>query len=134
MERLSSIGEFEWFRNKILAQEDERKKCVYICMTGCRAYGAADVKGSLEEEIKAQGLFSQVEVRSTGCHGFCAKAPVITIDPLGVQYQEVDPEDAVDIVAQTLKKNRLIDRMAYQDPVNHQPVFNINQIPFCLRS
>ena len=130
MERLSSIGEFEWFRNKILAQEDERKKCVYICMTGCRAYGAAEVKASLEEEIKAQGLLTQVEVRSTGCHGFCAKAPVITIDPLGVQYQEVDPEDAAEIVALTLKKDRFVDHLAYRDPQTGNPIYYRSQIPF----
>ncbi len=130
MERLSSIGEFEWFRNKILAQVDERKKCVYICMTGCRAYGAAEVKVSLEEEIKAQGLLTQVEVRSTGCHGFCAKAPVITIDPLGVQYQEVDPEDAAEIVALTLKKDRLVDHLAYRDPQTGNPIYYRSQIPF----
>ena len=130
MERLSSVGEFEWFRNKILAQEDERKKCVYICMTGCRAYGAAEVKASLEEEIKAQGLLTQVEVRSTGCHGFCAKAPVITIDPLGVQYQEVDPEDAAEIVALTLKKDRFVDHLAYRDPQTGNPIYYRSQIPF----
>ncbi|MBL7205885.1 MAG: FAD-dependent oxidoreductase [Desulfobacteraceae bacterium] len=130
MERLSSIGEFEWFRNKILAQEDERKKCVYICMTGCRAYGAAEVKASLEEEIKAQGLLTQVEVRSTGCHGFCAKAPVITIDPLGVQYQEVDPEDAAEIVALTLKKDRFVDHLTYRDPQTGNPIYYRSQIPF----
>ena len=130
MERLSSVGEFEWFRNKILAQEDERKKCVYICMTGCRAYGAAEVKASLEEEIKAQGLLTQVEVRSTGCHGFCAKAPVITIDPLGVQYQEVDPEDAAEIVALTLKKDRFVDHLTYRDPQTGNPIYYRSQIPF----
>ena len=130
MERLSSVGEFEWFRNKILAQEDERKKCVYICMTGCRAYGAAEVKDSLEEEIKRQGLSAKVEVRTTGCHGFCAKAPVISIDPLGVQYQEVAPEDAAEIVALTLKQDRLVDHLTYRDPRTGNPIYHRNQIPF----
>jgi NADH-quinone oxidoreductase subunit F len=74
-----SIGELEWYRNKILAQEDEGKTRVHVCMTGCRAYGAAEFKTALEDEIKGQGLSGQVEVRATGCHGLCAKAPV---DPL----------------------------------------------------
>jgi NADH-quinone oxidoreductase subunit F len=93
-----SIGELEWFRNKILAKEDEEKKRVHVCMTGCRAYGAAEFKTSLEDEIRSQGLSDQVEVRATGCHGLCAKAPVISVEPLGVQYQEVVPEDAAEIV------------------------------------
>jgi NADH-quinone oxidoreductase subunit F len=130
MERLSSIGELEWFRNKILAQEDKGKTRVHICMTGCRAYGAAEVRVALEEEIKKKGLSSQVEVRATGCHGLCAKAPLISIDPLGIQYQEVNPEDATEIVSLTLKQNRLIDHLAYKDPQTGNPIYYRSQIPF----
>ncbi|MBW2033501.1 MAG: FAD-dependent oxidoreductase [Deltaproteobacteria bacterium] len=130
MERLLSIGQLEWYRNKILAKEDEGRTRVYICMTGCRAYGAIEVGAALEEEVKKQGLSGELEVRSTGCHGICAKAPVMSIDPLGVQYQEVNPEDAAEIVALTLKQNRLIDRLAYRDPQTGNPIYYRNQIPF----
>jgi len=130
MEKLSSVGELEWYRNKLLAKEDARKTRVNICMTGCRAYGAIEVGAALEEEIKKQNLSSQVEVRSTGCHGFCAKAPVMSIDSLGVQYQEVSPEDAAEIVALTLKQNRLIDRLAFKDPQTGNPIYYSSQIPF----
>ena len=130
MEKLLSIGELEWYRNKVVAREDESKTRVYVCMTGCRAYGASEVKAALDEEVKKQGMSDQVEVRATGCHGFCAKAPVIAIDPQGVQYQEVSPEDAPEIVALTLKQNRLIDHLAYTDPQTGKPIFYRSQIPF----
>jgi len=130
MERILSIGEFEWYRNKICAQEDEGKTHVDVCMTGCRAYGAAELKAALEDEVKKQGLSGQIEIRSTGCHGICAKAPVMYIDPLGVQYQEVNPEDAAEIVDLTLKKNQLIDHLAYKDDLTGNPIYYRNQIPF----
>jgi len=130
MEKLSSIGQLEWFRNKILSRRQEGIIEVHVCMTGCRAYGAAGVLEALNDEVKSQGLSKQVEVRATGCHGFCAKAPVIAIEPMGVQYQEVEPDDAGDIVVKTLKKNQLIDRLAYRTPKTFQPVFYRNQIPF----
>jgi NADH-quinone oxidoreductase subunit F len=130
MEKLSSIGQLEWLRNTILAQDAKRKTQVHICMTGCRAYGASEVMEAVEEEVKKQGLSKEVEIRATGCHGFCAKAPVLAIEPLGIQYQEVDPESASKIVDMTLKNNRFIDRLAYKDPVTGAPVFYRNQIPF----
>ncbi len=130
MERIGSVGQLEWLRNKILARMDRARSVVHVCMTGCRAYGAADVKEALERDIERQGLRDQVEVRATGCHGFCAKAPVIALEPLGVQYQEVGPEDAAEIVALTLKNNRLIDRLAYQDPSTGKPIYYRGQIPF----
>ncbi|MGD2126675.1 MAG: NAD(P)H-dependent oxidoreductase subunit E, partial [Desulfobacteraceae bacterium] len=130
MKKLSSIGELAWYRNKVIAQEGEAKPRVHICMTGCRAYGAVEVRKAIEEEIRAQGFSGQAEVRSTGCHGFCARAPIMSIDPLGVQYQEVSPEDAAEIVALTLKKNRLLDRLAYRDPKTASPLYSRSQIPF----
>jgi len=54
----------------------------------------------------------------------------MSIDPLGVQYQEVNPEDAAEIVDLTLKKNQLIDRLAYKDAQTGNPVYYRNQIPF----
>jgi NADH-quinone oxidoreductase subunit F len=130
MDKLESVGQLEWVRNKILAASDKGKTVVHVCMTGCRAYGAATVKEALDDEVRENGLSKKVEIRATGCHGFCAKAPVIAIEPLGIQYQEVNPEDAAEIVDVTLKKNRFIDRLAYVDPKTHQPIFYINQIPF----
>jgi NADH-quinone oxidoreductase subunit F len=130
MEKLSSIGQLEWLRNKILSRKKEGITEVHVCMTGCRAYGAAGVLEALNDEAKSQGFSKQVEIRATGCHGFCAKAPVIAIEPLGVQYQEVEPTDAAEIVALTLKRNQLIDRLAYRAPKTFQPIFYRNQIPF----
>ncbi|MFH0813920.1 MAG: FAD-dependent oxidoreductase [Pseudomonadota bacterium] len=130
MEKLLSVGQLEWFRNKIRGRTDERKTVVHVCLTGCRAYGSAEVKAALEKEVSDQGLSPQVEVRATGCHGLCAKAPVIAIEPFGIQYQEVAPDDAPEIVALTLKNNQLIDRLAYKDPQTGKPIYYRSQIPF----
>jgi NADH-quinone oxidoreductase subunit F len=42
----------------------------------------------------------------------------------------VEPDDAAEIVALTLKRSQLIDRLAYRQPKTMQPVFYRNQIPF----
>jgi NADH-quinone oxidoreductase subunit F len=49
---------------------------------------------------------------------------------MGVQYQEVEPDDAAEIVAQTVKRSQLIDRLAYRQSKSLQPIFYRNQIPF----
>jgi len=133
MEKLTSIEKLEWLRNKILSGTEKDKTVVHVCMTGCRAHGSVSVRDALLETVKKEGLSKTVEVRSTGCHGFCAKAPVITIEPLGIQYHEVGPEDAYEIADLTLKKNTLIDRLAYKDPKTGAPVHYLNKIPFYAR-
>jgi len=133
VQKLLSLGQLEWLRNKISAQIEEAPAVVQVCMTGCRAYGSAGVKAALETEVGRQGLSRHVEIRATGCHGFCARAPVISIEPMGIQYQEVTPEDASEIVDQTLKENRLVDRLAYHDPQTGHRIFHREQIPFYKR-
>ncbi|MDP2645574.1 MAG: FAD-dependent oxidoreductase [Desulfobacterales bacterium] len=133
MEKLQSVGQLEWLRHKILARSDPAATVVHVCMTGCRAYGAARVQEALAQEVKRRGLSGRVEIRSTGCHGFCAKAPVIAVEPLGIQYQEVDPGDAPEIVDATLKNDRLIERLAYKDPETSRPIYYRNQIPFYMK-
>ncbi|SHJ69618.1 NADH-quinone oxidoreductase subunit F [Desulfatibacillum alkenivorans DSM 16219] len=130
MNKLTSIGQMEWLRNKTQAALSQARNVIHVCMTGCRAYGAAEVLQSLQDEVKRQGMEKEVEVRSTGCHGFCARAPVIALDPLGVQYQEVGPEDAAEIIGLTIKQNRLIDRLAYKEPKTNKPIYYRDQIPF----
>ena len=131
MTRINSPSELEKFRKGILSKRDPKKPCITLCSgSACQATGSGEVAASLEAEIEKQGLGDKVAIRKTGCHGFCAKAPVIAIEPMGVQYQEVEPGDAGDIVVKTLKENQLIDRLAYRAPKTFQPVFYRNQIPF----
>lgn len=129
-DRLTSIGQLEWRRNQILAESEKGQMQIHVCMTGCRAYGAADVAGAIDDEIRRQGLTEKVEVRATGCHGFCAKAPVVAVEPKGVQYQEVAPEDAAQIIGETVKKDRLIEHLAFRDPKSGQVIYYRDQIPF----
>ena len=56
MKRLTSVGELELYRNKILAQEDEAKTRVNVCMTGCRAYGAAEVRDAFVKWIRPEAM------------------------------------------------------------------------------
>lgn len=130
MKKLLSIGQLERLRETLRADKGEAKTLVLVCMTGCRAYGAKEVFASIGEEVAKQGLSDRVEVRSTGCHGFCAKAPVVAIEPMGIQYQEVAPDDAVDIVSETIKAKRLVERLAYRDITTNEPIFLKNRIPF----
>ena len=94
MARLGSIDEFEQWRRKLQAELDEDRKIITICEgTGCRAFGAVNVQEAFEEELKRQGLTDQISVKSTGCHGFCEKGPLVVIMPRKIFYPNVKTED-----------------------------------------
>ncbi len=128
--KFSSISDLEKYREHLLQSQDPRKRCLRLCMTGCRAYGAMEVRDTLIEEVKRQGLSDRVEIRMTGCQGFCARAPVMTLDPDDIFYQQVTPEDVADIVSQTLLQGKPVERLLYFDSKKGQPVLHSTEIPF----
>ncbi len=128
--RFSGIAELEEYRRDLLRGQNPRKRCLRICMTGCRAYGAMEVRDALIGEVKSRGLEDEVEIRQTGCQGFCARAPVMVLDPEDIFYQQVTPEDVSSIVSQTLMQGKVVERLLYFDLKREKPIPRSAEIPF----
>ena len=130
MGKLRNVEELRDLRNKLIVEMDPNKTCVRICMTGCRAYGAEQIRDVFKEELERQGLGDKVEIRETGCHGFCARAPVIVIEPQGIFYQQLIPKDVPEIVSETLEKGQIIERLLYLEPRSDQRIAWERDVPF----
>ncbi len=130
MRRLASPSELAEFRRSLQQGIDPKKIVVRICMTGCRAYGALEVRDSFIREIQSRGLEDKVEIRETGCHGFCARAPVAAIDPFDIFYQQFSADDVPEIVEETIGKGRVVDRLAYTHSTTSEALAHRSDIPF----
>ncbi len=97
----------------------------------CRASGCPGsdlILGRLEEEIARLGL--DVKVKATGCHGFCQVGPTVMVEPEGIFYCHVEPEDADEIVASHLDRGVPVERLFYRDPVTEQTIPHYADINF----
>jgi NADH-quinone oxidoreductase subunit F len=130
VEKLRNTEALQSLRNELLASTDRDKSCVRICMTGCRAGGAEKVRDALREEVEKQGLGDEVDIRETGCQGFCAQAPVAVVDPQGILYRQLTPKDVPPIVSETLQGGGIVDRLTYPDPQSGQKIPYERDIPF----
>ena len=75
------------------------KITVFVCRgTGCVSGGSDAVYQALIDEVERQKV-KNVEIAFSGCHGFCQQGPNVVVEPDGIFYTHVEPEDAVDIVA-----------------------------------
>ena len=75
--KLKSAADLEKLRLKILSKHNPSKPCITVCMgTGCHAYENEKVFAALEKEIELRGLSGKVDLRGTGCHGFCEQVPL----------------------------------------------------------
>jgi len=130
MRKLETTEDLEFLRNSAIQARDPDMLRVRICMTGCRAYGAEEIRDAFKREIDERGLQDKVEIVETGCHGLCARAPVIGIDPYGFFYQQLKPEDVPEIVSETLIKGKVIERLVFEVPETGEKIPATEDIPF----
>ncbi len=98
--------------------------------TGCQASRSAAVVEALKEELSEQGMDSQVKIRVTGCQGFCEQGPVVAVEPGGIFYCRVAPEDAPELISRTLRGGEVIERLLYLDPLSQERKRSESEIPF----
>ncbi len=131
MSRINSPAELEAFRKGILSKRDPNKPCITLCSgSACHATGSGEVALSLEAELEKQGLSEQVEIRKTGCHGYCERGPITIIRPEDISYFQVQPEDVPEIISETVKGKKVIDRLLYTDPETKENIVQESEIPF----
>lgn len=131
MSRTNSSAELEERRKGILLNRDPDKAYIAVCSgAGCLGLGNEQVIGAFEAEIKKQSLDTKVDIRATGCHGFCEKGPNVVIYPEEIYYTEVAPKDVPEIVSQTVIGKKVIDRLVYTDPLTGEKAAYLNEIPF----
>jgi NADH-quinone oxidoreductase subunit F len=98
--------------------------------TGCQASRSQAVIDAVRDELSRQGLDLTVRLCVTGCHGFCEQGPVIIIEPGNIFYCHVSPDDAFEIVFQTVMRGEVIERLLYTDPVSGKRAQTESEISF----
>jgi NADH-quinone oxidoreductase subunit F len=128
---INSPAELEQLRQHILSKKHCDKARISICAgAGCLATGAGKVIDAFNAEIEKQGLGTEVNIKGTGCPGFCERGPIVVIDPEDICYLQVTPEDVPDIVAQTVKDKKVLDRLLYTDWAKNEKAIHEADIPF----
>jgi NADH-quinone oxidoreductase subunit F len=132
MPKITSPADLETLRNDILSKRDPEKPSIAVCTgTGCLALGAGKVVAAIKEAIDQQGLDTKVvDIRETGCPGFCERGPIVVIYPEEICYLQVKPEDAAEIISETIVGKKVIDRLLYVDPASETTIVRETEIPF----
>jgi len=130
MPKLQSAAELKKLRAEILAKRDPAKPCIAVCAgAACDGMDSAAVAAAFLAEVAKQKLGGKLEVRTTGCHGYCEKGPNVVVTPGEICYFEVQPADVPEIIAATLK-GEVVERLVYQDPNTGAKAVHMNEVPF----
>ena len=131
MTKINSIDDLKALRENILGNQNKFSSTIILCGgTGCQASKSQDVIKAIKDEIAAQKMQKSVYVRTTGCHGFCERGPLLVIEPGNIFYCNVLPEDANEIVTKSIRDKEIIERLLYKDPVSGNLIKTEAEIPF----
>jgi len=133
MPRLHSAAELEKLRAGILGARDPAKPCIAICAgAACHGLDSLRVVNAFEAEVAKRDLGAKLDIRATGCHGFCEKGPDVVVNPGEICYFEVKPEDVPEIVAHTMK-GEVLERLLYADSNTGEKAIHLAEVPFYKR-
>lgn len=131
MSKIKSFDELKNVQKKFKADRDPKKPSVTICGgTGCLAYGTKKLIDSFREELAKRNLTDKIDFRTSGCHGFCERGPMVVVGPENIFYQRVGLGDAAEIIDKTLLKGEVIDRLLYVDPATGEKIVHEENVPF----
>ena len=141
MERIENKQMLDRLRDENKERIDNSKCRVLICAgTGCLASGSGEIyekiKALIGENPDVEVHFGPeiahgdgpMEVKKSGCHGFCEMGPLMRIEPLGVLYTKVKLEDCEEIFEKTIKNGEIVDRLIYKQNGVEYP--KQEEIPF----
>jgi NADH:ubiquinone oxidoreductase subunit F (NADH-binding)/(2Fe-2S) ferredoxin len=87
----------------------------------------------LVEEFRYQlddkGL-GDVDVRATGCHGFCERGPLVVIFPQKIFYHGVQIKHVDSMIERTIQNNELVESLLFKDPVTKKKFHLEHEVPF----
>ncbi len=129
--RLETPNKLEELRKSILEKQDPEKQKILVCGgTGCISNGSLEVAKAFEAELKSQKLKANVEVKITGCHGFCERGPLVVFLPQGIFYERVDLKGVPKILKETLVSGKPHDKYLYRMTKKDEAITKEEDIPF----
>lgn len=134
MKRFATVKELEHLRESILNKKRADRTVLRTCIsTGCRAQKSLKLVNTLESAIKEKGFADKVEIRETGCHGFCEMGPIMVVEPENIFYCKVTPDDVTDILKKIAEGSGVVERLLWKDPVTKEITTHEKDLPLYIK-
>ena len=121
--RIENIGALAEHREKARAAIEAYSCRILVCSgNGCMASGAQKVydefsrllEGMGQATVEMQKDLPHIGTLKTGCQGLCEYGTLVRIEPYDYQYVKVKAEDCAEIVEETVKNGRPVERLFHR--------------------
>jgi NADH:ubiquinone oxidoreductase subunit F (NADH-binding)/(2Fe-2S) ferredoxin len=130
MQKLKTIDDFVLFKQRLVDDTTQKISTIVFSAGTCgQASGANDLIRITKREILQKGLSQKVQIRVTGCHGFCEMEPSVVIEPDGTFYPKLDMKAMVRIV-DAVSEGKVLEELLIKDPDSGKPLKTEKDIKF----
>jgi NADH:ubiquinone oxidoreductase subunit F (NADH-binding)/(2Fe-2S) ferredoxin/Fe-S-cluster-containing hydrogenase component 2 len=131
MERINHPDELAAWKSEILSGRLPTKKTIVISSGTCgQASGSLQIIEAVETELKKKGLTDEVDVKVTGCHGFCQLEPNLIVYPDETFYKNLKPQDIPKIVEKSVLHDEVVSSLVFEDRKTMKKAVKQDEIPF----
>lgn len=131
MQRINHPDELASWKSEILSARLPSKKTIIISSGTCgQASGSLQIIEAVNRELESKGLENTVDVKVTGCHGFCQLEPNLIVYPEGAFYKNLKPQDIPKIIEKSVLKDEIESSLVYKDLKTARLAYKQDQIPF----
>jgi NADH-quinone oxidoreductase subunit F len=131
MERINHPEQLASWKGEIMEGRLSTKKTIVISSGTCgQASGSLQIIDAVNQELGKRGLQDKVDVKVTGCHGFCQLEPNLIVYPEQIFYKNLKPGDIPEIIQKSVVKNQIASSFVFEDLQTKQKADKQNEIPF----
>jgi NADH-quinone oxidoreductase subunit F len=130
MNSLHYTADFHALYQRLVARIDPEIPTIVIPASTCsQASGANDIIRVAKKEILEQGLSEKINLRITGCHGFCQMEPNVLVEPRGTFYPKVDMQ-AMSRIVEAVARGDVLKHLLFKDDGTGDFIEKACDIPF----
>jgi NADH-quinone oxidoreductase subunit F len=131
MRKLAHPDQLREWKDRILESRPAVEKTIVVTSGTCgQASGSLKLIEALRAGIAERELEGKVGLEITGCHGFCEMEPSILIQPEGIFYKKLGPNDVPAILDQTVLRGKTIASLEVTDAATRKAHSRMKDIPF----
>ncbi len=130
MPKLSSLASLQELRKRMIAGRVADKPTIVVCAgTACQASESNRIIRSVKRYLLLKDLVEVVDLRVTGCHGFCEMGPFILTEPQRAFYTKLHHYHVPRIIDAVLA-DEYVEELLYQEPGSGKRYHDYSEIPF----
>jgi NADH:ubiquinone oxidoreductase subunit F (NADH-binding)/(2Fe-2S) ferredoxin len=132
MGKIKNLKELTAYRSSLSGSGGNGKQEIIITTnaTCCILQGSNEVTKAFQDEIETRNLSGSIELKLTGCLGFCEIETMVILKDKNILYQNVEPKDVSEILTETVEKGNVIERLLYKDPQTKDKRKNRDEMAF----